>query len=116
VRLHRARVFVRNELMKLGETRKTGKRKVAPRPGRCKALFAQLSDYLDNELPVANCEELEKHLDGCAPCQAFLKSIETTVEMLREQKTQGVDPDVARRARKQLLGEVEQALRSARAV
>jgi len=113
VRLHRARVFVRNELMKSGDRRKTRARKVPQRPGRCKALFAQLSDYLDNELPVANCDELEKHLDGCAPCQTFLKSLEATVETLRQQKMQGVDPDVAARSREELRTQLQQALHAA---
>ena len=62
VRLHRARLFVRKELMK-GLKPRSGKsgRRVAgffpeqprqrqPRPARCKAMFAELSNYLDEQL------------------------------------------------------------------
>ena len=46
---------------------------------RCKHIFAMLSDYLNAELPVKNCRELERHLKGCEPCIAYLKSLRNTV-------------------------------------
>jgi RNA polymerase sigma-70 factor (ECF subfamily) len=110
VRLHRARVFVRNALAKGGDVRKARKKAAAPRPGRCKKLFAQLSDYLDGELPVTNCEELEKHLEDCAPCQTFVKSLESTVETLQRQKARQLDPKVAARTRIELLDQYQRAL------
>ena len=82
VRLHRARLFVRKELMKTGrrrpdrdvESRALRTAAGQPRPARCKALFAELSNYLDERLDDSLCEELQKHLDDCAPCKAFLAS------------------------------------------
>jgi anti-sigma factor RsiW len=50
---------------------------------RCKHLFALLSDYLNAELPVKNCRELERHLQGCEPCIAYLQSLKVTVEACR---------------------------------
>jgi len=50
---------------------------------RCKRIFALLSDYLDGVLPVGDCRELERHLEGCEPCIAFLESLRTTVEACR---------------------------------
>ncbi len=50
---------------------------------RCKRIFALLSDYLDGLLPVGDCRDLERHLEGCKPCIAFLKSLRTTVEACR---------------------------------
>ena len=47
---------------------------------RCKHIFAMLSDYLNTELPVKNCRELERHLKGCEPCIAYLESLKNTVE------------------------------------
>jgi anti-sigma factor RsiW len=38
-----------------------------------------LSKYLDGQLPVKNCRELERHLKGCQPCIAYLESLKTTV-------------------------------------
>ncbi|MFZ0963238.1 MAG: zf-HC2 domain-containing protein [Terriglobia bacterium] len=50
---------------------------------RCKHIFAMLSAYLDAELPVKNCRELERHLKGCKPCIAYLESLRNTVEACR---------------------------------
>jgi RNA polymerase sigma-70 factor (ECF subfamily) len=89
VRLHRARLFVRKELMR---TWMPGSKKKAMarvrgaeplRPARCRAMFAELSDYLDEQLDDSLCEELERHMDGCSPCQAFVATLEATIEQCR---------------------------------
>jgi RNA polymerase sigma-70 factor (ECF subfamily) len=88
VRLHRARLFVRNKLMRLW-TPRGGKKALKQtdlgefRPSRCKAMFAELSDYLDEQLDPSLCEELEHHMSGCDPCHAFLATLEATVEQCR---------------------------------
>ena len=93
VRLHRARLFVRKELMKawrplrLKVSKAIESRTVRtsrPGPVRCKAMFAELSDYLDEQLDDSLCEELEKHLDGCAPCKVFLASLEAAIADCRK--------------------------------
>lgn len=91
VRLHRARLFVRRELMKILVPReKRQKKALAPahvaetfRPARCKAMFAELSDYLDEQLDDSLCEELERHMNGCGPCQAFVATLEASIEACR---------------------------------
>jgi len=93
VRLHRARLFVRKEVMKAWKPRgkKPGK-EVALRavpteqsgPARCKSMFAELSDYLDEQLDDSLCEELERHLDGCGPCRVFLASLKATIDECRK--------------------------------
>lgn len=60
----------------------TGRKKAMP-DRRCKHIFAMLSDYLDAELPVKDCRELERHLEGCKPCLAYLESLRKTVEACR---------------------------------
>jgi RNA polymerase sigma-70 factor (ECF subfamily) len=84
VRLHRARLFVRKKVM-AEQARVSAKPAAAPlvRPRRCKEMFAELSDYLDGQLDETFCEELEQHMDGCEPCQAFLATLEATVAQLR---------------------------------
>jgi RNA polymerase sigma-70 factor (ECF subfamily) len=118
VRLHRARLFVRKELMKARRPRPGGKIKaVTPRatateksrPPRCKAMFAELSNYLDEELDDSLCEELEKHLDGCGPCKAFLASLEATIKECRRSPNQAPDRATARKLRKELLQRYESA-------
>ena len=95
VRLHRARLFVRKKLTRYGEQSRTAKKSdtaahavgsAGPqkRAASCKVLFAQLSDYLDEQLDDSLCEKLEEHLDGCVPCKAFLESLEATVMQLRK--------------------------------
>ena len=93
VRLHRARLFVRKEIMKAWKPRqkKPGEEVASrtvpteqPGPARCKAMFAELSDYLDEQLDDSLCEELEKHLDGCGPCQVFRASLKATIEECRK--------------------------------
>lgn len=91
VRLHRARLFVRKEFMKMRKPAKkiagspstrTGTEQPV-RPSRCKAMFAELSNYLDEKLDDSLCDELEKHLSGCEPCQAFLSTLEASIEECR---------------------------------
>ena len=94
VRLHRARLFVRKKFASQrqnGPDRRQASRQPQPaassrtekRPASCKDLFAQLSNYLDEQMDDSLCEKLEEHLDGCEPCKAFLTSLENTIELLR---------------------------------
>jgi len=118
VRLHRARLFVRKELARRdGHGRRWPLRIAAPpkktpehRPGRCKAMFAELSDYLDDALDDSLCEQLEKHLDGCQSCQACLSSLEETVRRGRQTRGARPDPRKAAKVREALLPELQKAV------
>jgi len=46
-------------------------------------MLAELSDYLDERLDDSLCEELELHMDGCQPCQAFVATLKATIEHCR---------------------------------
>ena len=110
VRLHRARLFVRNNLMRTWMPK--ARRKAAAhahahaagqlRPARCKAMFAELSDYLDEQLDDSLCEELERHLNGCGPCQVFLATLEATIEQCRR-STGDCPPSKAAKLREELM-------------
>lgn len=50
----------------------------------CKEVFALLSQYLDRELPEADCAEIEAHIAGCAPCVQFLESLRRTIELCHQ--------------------------------
>jgi RNA polymerase sigma-70 factor (ECF subfamily) len=54
------------------------------RDRRCKQVFAALSEYLDGDLPVKNCRELERHLQGCKPCLAYIENLKTTIQACRK--------------------------------
>jgi RNA polymerase sigma-70 factor, ECF subfamily len=112
VRLHRARLFVRKELVKARKPRPSRMIEAATpratateqfRPNRCKAMFAELSNYLDEQLDDSLCEELEKHLDGCGPCKAFLASLEATIEDCRRLPSPAPDRFKAAKLRRKVL-------------
>ena len=78
-----------------------------PRQRRCKEMFAELSNYLDDELDDSLCEELEKHMDGCEPCKAFLSSLEKSIQQCRTAPNESPDPRVAARLRRELMAEYQ---------
>jgi RNA polymerase sigma-70 factor (ECF subfamily) len=117
VRLHRARLFVRRELAKVNEGVKhgiTGRlQRNAGGPsgtGRCRKMFAGLSDYLDGELDDFSCEEIETHLNGCEPCKKFLRSLESTIQHCRQSPADCPDRERAAALRKKLLATYSRAL------
>jgi RNA polymerase sigma-70 factor (ECF subfamily) len=108
VRLHRARLFVRKELMRMWMPR--GKKALKQthlgeefRPARCKAMFAELSDYLDEQLDDSLCEELERHMSGCDPCQAFVATLKATIEQCRRSTADCSLPKNTSKLRKELM-------------
>ena len=120
VRLHRARLFVRKELAKPDRHRAKERPEQPPGKGaappgtrapRCKELFAELSGYLDDELDDSLCEELEKHLHGCAPCQAFLATLEGTIEQCRAVPGASPNPHAASNLRREVLSQYQAVLR-----
>jgi RNA polymerase sigma-70 factor (ECF subfamily) len=117
VRLHRARLFVRKELAR-GNLAKERRLTSARQPGagaaseraRCKKLFAELSDYLDGQLDDFSCEEMEKHLSRCQPCEKLLRSLKVTIERCQHLPAQCPDRKHAAELRKKLLATYSRAL------
>jgi len=121
VRLHRARLFVRRELSQLAtrpanQARNTkeaavpisqdGTKGKPARSRHCKQIFANLSDYLDGALDDTLCKELERHMDGCKPCEAFLASLRNTVEQTHSLPSQRPDPRAVAQVRARLAQQV----------
>jgi len=114
VRLHRARLFVRKELAQQHSARRAVRKAAArvrkktavaarPRRASCKAMFAELSNYLDEQLDDSMCEELGRHLDGCEPCKLFLVSLESAIERLRHLPPESLNRKEASQLRRELL-------------
>ncbi|MGA2001582.1 MAG: sigma-70 family RNA polymerase sigma factor [Terriglobales bacterium] len=97
VRLHRARVFLRNQLArKLKPAAPRGK----PQPSaRCKRLFALLSDYVDQQIDPSLCADVEGHLGDCSPCKAYLASLEETVRRCQRHCTEELKAKVRAQVR-----------------
>jgi RNA polymerase sigma-70 factor (ECF subfamily) len=114
VRLHRARLFVRKELAQQDSVQRDARKAAArarkkaavapkPRSASCKAMFAELSDYLDEQIDDSLCEKLERHIDGCEPCKAFLASLESAIERLRNLPPESLNREDASQLRRELL-------------
>jgi RNA polymerase sigma-70 factor, ECF subfamily len=121
VRLHRARLFVRKDITKRLQARGTSSPAQLPRaaaaqlrPAQCKAMFAELSDYLDEKLDDSMCSELEKHIDGCEPCKAFVKSLQNTITALRDSAAQPPNTKLAKKLREDLIAGYSAALSQSR--
>ena len=71
-------------------------------PERCKEIFALLSEYLDVELPPDACQEIEAHIQDCAPCVEFAESLRKTVALCREYKPAEMPPPLSEQARNEL--------------
>jgi len=102
VRLHRARLFVRKELMRTWAAgvskrgRPQQQKHPDSRPARCKAMFAELSNYLDEKLDDSLCADLERHMAGCQPCQAFIATLRATIEQCRALGQEGPPLEAAK--------------------
>lgn len=86
VRLHRARLLVRQAMATLlNQTRKPKKRKrvKAGRPAPCKEIFGNLSEYLDGKLAPESCERMRRHMEGCPACVAFIQDLKRAIDRCR---------------------------------
>jgi len=50
---------------------------------RCLDLFKKLSEYIDQELDKATCQQIEQHIKNCPPCRACLETLKTTAGLCR---------------------------------
>ena len=118
VRLHRARLMVRRHLAKLAKGAALGRQVIhaaakQARPARCRHLFAALSDYMDGVIDDAMCDEMDRHLHDCQPCQAFLTSLKDTVRRCRSYHP-AMDAVRAEGMRRELRSEYDKALAALR--
>jgi len=60
----------------------------------CRAIFEMLSQYLDRELPAATCEELERHIQNCAPCVEFVASLKKSVRLCKQYESGEQPPEL----------------------
>ena len=68
----------------------------------CKDLFALLSEYLDEELPPDTCEQIRSHIAGCPPCVEFVNSLERSVRLLHEYRSEEAPGPLPEPARNEL--------------
>lgn len=68
-----------------------------PAEMECRRIAELLADYLDGSLPRHTAELLEWHIDGCAPCIAFLNTYRGTVRATRSLLHVEVPPELKQR-------------------
>ena len=66
-------------------------------PQHCLEMFKKLSEYIDGELDMLTCEELERHMEECIPCKICLITLKKTVNLCREMDTNPVPAEVSER-------------------
>ena len=111
VRLHRARLFVRRHLAKINQGAPLVIHAAAeePRPHDCRNLFAALSDYMDGLVDDAVCDEMNRHIEDCEPCQDFIASLRDAVAQCRSYKPR-CESQRAEELRRQLLVKYREAV------
>lgn len=50
----------------------------------CKEMLGSLSDYIDGELELQLCAEIEQHMAGCGNCRVVVDTLSRTVSLYRE--------------------------------
>ena len=50
----------------------------------CRQIAELLTDYVEGRLPQATKELIDWHIDGCAPCVAFLNTFRSTLKAVRQ--------------------------------
>ncbi|MEK7684417.1 MAG: anti-sigma factor [Verrucomicrobiota bacterium] len=48
---------------------------------KCEEMLALLSEYVDGTIDPAICDEFEKHMTGCNPCQVVVDNIRQTITL-----------------------------------
>ena len=50
---------------------------------KCAELLAILNEYVEGTVDPAICEEFEKHMAGCNPCQVVVDNIRKTITLYK---------------------------------
>ncbi len=64
---------------------------------KCRDIVAVLADYLDGSLEPGAAQSLRAHLEGCAPCIAFVNTYKGTVKAARHLKETDIPPELKER-------------------
>ena len=63
----------------------------------CRQIAELLGEYLEGTLPKRTTELLEWHIDGCAPCVAFVNTYRGTVGATRTLQDVPIPPELKKR-------------------
>jgi anti-sigma factor (TIGR02949 family) len=60
----------------------------------CREIMDLLAEYLEGALDPATARSLRAHLEGCAPCIAFVNTYKGTVRAARQLKESDIPPEL----------------------
>ena len=60
----------------------------------CPECMDLLADYVDGQLPPEQAELLEWHIEGCAPCVAFVNTYKGTVDAAKRLRQTTLPPEL----------------------
>ncbi|OLA95452.1 MAG: hypothetical protein AUH20_06110 [Candidatus Rokubacteria bacterium 13_2_20CM_69_15_2] len=63
----------------------------------CRQIAELLGDYLEGTLPGQTRELLEWHIEGCAPCVAFVNTYRGTINAARKLRDVEIPPELKNR-------------------
>ncbi len=69
----------------------------------CKEAIERLAEYLDGELTPVVLEQLDAHLEICAPCRAYFATYRKTKELAAKMNRVEMPEDLRERLRALLL-------------
>jgi len=69
----------------------------SPSEIECRQIAELLGDYFDGALPQRTVELVEWHIDGCAPCVAFINTYKTTIAATRKLPASGMPAELKKR-------------------
>jgi hypothetical protein len=64
---------------------------------RCSEVLSLLADYLERRLPADVHARLEHHLGDCSTCVKYLKTYQSTVELLGSLRDTDLPPELRMR-------------------
>lgn len=50
---------------------------------KCQELLAYLNEFVDGTIEPGLCDEFEKHMAGCNPCQVVVDNIRKTITLYK---------------------------------
>lgn len=50
---------------------------------KCEDLLSQMNEYVDGSIDPSICEEFERHMADCNPCQVVVDNIRKTITLFR---------------------------------
>ena len=74
---------------------------------QCRRIAELLGDYLEGTLPKHTAELLEWHIDGCAPCVAFINTYRGTVNATKTLRDVEIPPELKTRLLRVLQNKTE---------